>query len=130
MLDIKSWMDQVRLKMNESKTKFIYFGWPSQLDKCITQHINVNGEQIEKTNITKYLGAHLDSQLDFKEQIKITCKAAMLHIFRIKAARKNLTRSTCKKLMVTLVLSHLDYANSHLENCPHPASTKCRQWRT
>ena len=26
MLDIKSWMDAVRLKMNNSKTKFIYFG--------------------------------------------------------------------------------------------------------
>ena len=26
MLDIKSLMDQVRLKMNESKTEFIYFG--------------------------------------------------------------------------------------------------------
>ena len=118
MLDIKSWMGQVRLKMNESKTKFIYFGWPSQLDKCITQHINVNGEQIEKTNITKYLGTHLDIKLDFKEHIKIKCRAAMLNIFRIKASRKNLTRSTCNKLMVTLVLSHLDYTNSLLGKRP------------
>ena len=44
MLDIKSWMDQVRLKMNKSKTEFIYFGWPSQLDKCTTNHINANRE--------------------------------------------------------------------------------------
>ena len=80
MLDTKSWMDHVRLKMNESKVEFIYFRWPSQLDKCITQHINVNGEQIEKTNITKYLGAHLDSKLDFKEHIKIKCRVAMLNI--------------------------------------------------
>ena len=29
MQDIKVWMDQVRLKMNDSKTEFIYFGWPS-----------------------------------------------------------------------------------------------------
>ena len=27
MLDIKSWMDQVHLKLNESKMEFIYFGW-------------------------------------------------------------------------------------------------------
>ena len=66
MLDIKSWMDQVHLKMNESKTKFIYFGWPSQLDKCITTTINVNGEEMERANITKYLGAYLDSKLDSK----------------------------------------------------------------
>ena len=70
MLDIKSWMDQVRLKMNESKTEFIYFGWPSQLDKCTINHINVNGEQVARTNITKYLGAYMDCKLDFKEHIK------------------------------------------------------------
>ena len=38
MLDIKSWMDQVHLKMNESKTEFIYFGWPSQLTRQMYQN--------------------------------------------------------------------------------------------
>ena len=116
MLEIKSWMDQVRLKMNESKTEFIYFGWPSQLDKCIKTSININGEEIVRANITKYLGAYLDSKLDFKEHIKTKCKAAMLNIYKIRAARRNLTRSACNKLMVSLVLSHLDYANSLLGN--------------
>ena len=124
MLDIKSWMDQVRLKMNDSKTKFIYFGWPSQLDKCITNHINVNREQIAKTYTTKYLGAYLDSKLDFMEHIKIKWKAAMLNIFRIRVARQNLTRSACNKLMVALVLSHLDYGNSILGNLPKSSINK------
>ena len=124
MLDIKSWMDQVRLKMNESKTEFIYFGWPSQLEKCIGTSINVNGEEIMRTNTTKYLGAYLDSKLDFREHIKIKCKAAMLNIYKIRAARKNLTRSACNKLMVSLVLSHLDYANSLLGNLPKTSIRK------
>ena len=38
----------------------------------------------------------------------------MLNLHRIKAARKNLTRTACNKLVVALVLSHLDYANSLL----------------
>ena len=70
MLDLKSSVDQVHLKMNESKMEFFYFGWPSQLDKCIKTTIHVNGEEIERTNITKHLGAYLDSKLDFKEHIK------------------------------------------------------------
>ena len=44
MLDIKSWMDAVRLKMNDSKTEFIYFGGPKQLEKTIINQINVNAE--------------------------------------------------------------------------------------
>ena len=124
MLDIKSWMDQVYLKMNESKTKFIYFGWPSQLEKCITTTININAEPIERSNTTKYLGAYLDSKLDFKEHIKAKCKAAVLNIYKIRAARKNLTRSTCNKLMMALVLSHLDYTNSLLGNLPKTSINK------
>ena len=124
MLEIKSWMDQVHLKMNESKTEFIYFGWPSQLDKCIKTSININEEEIVRANITKYLGAYLDSKLDFKEHIKTKCKAAMLNIYKIRAARRNLTRSACNKLMVSLVLSHLDYTNSLLGNLPKTSINK------
>ena len=32
--DVKAWMDAVTLKLNESKTKFIYFGSEQQLSKC------------------------------------------------------------------------------------------------
>ena len=114
MQDIKVWMDQVCLKMNNSKTEFIYFGWPSQLDKCITKEIDVNGEQITRSNHTRYLGVYLNQQLDFKLHIQTKSRAAILNVLRIEAARKYLTRSACNKLMVALVLSHLDYANSLL----------------
>ena len=124
MQDIKVWMDQVCLKMNDSKSEFIYFGWPSQLEKCITTEININGETIQRSNSTKYLEAYMDSKLDFKEHIKSKCKAAMANIFWIKAARKNLTRSACNKLMVALVLSHLDYANSLLGGLPKSSINK------
>ena len=47
----------------------------------------------------------------------------MLNIYRIRAARKNLTRSACNKLMVAL-LSHLDYVNSLLGNLPKSSINK------
>ena len=74
----------------------------------------VNGEVVHRTQSTKYLGAYLDSRLDFKQHIKSKCKAAMLNLHRIKSVWKNLTRLACNKLVVALVLSHLDYANSLL----------------
>ena len=73
MLDIKSWMDAVRLMMNNSKTEFIYFGGPRQLEKCITSQINVNGEEIPRSQMMRYLGAYLDHTLNLKQQIKIKC---------------------------------------------------------
>ena len=80
MLDIKSLMEQVPLKLNKSKTEYIYFGWPSQLGKCVATTIDVNGETITRSNVTKYLGAHLDSTLNSKQHIKKKCKAAMFNL--------------------------------------------------
>ena len=116
--------------MNDSKTEFIYFGWPSQLGKCISNSINVNEEIIERSTITRYLGAYLDSRLDFKQHIQTKCKAAMLNLFKIKAARKNLTRTACNKLLVALVLSHLDYANGILGGLPKSSLNKMQAVQT
>ena len=103
MLDIKSWMDAVRLKMNNSKTEFIYFGGSRQLEKCISNQINVNGEQTPRSHRTRYLGAYLDSALN---------------LLKIKATRKYLTTEACTKAVITLVMTHLDYANIILNGFP------------
>ena len=60
--------------------EFIYFGWPIQLGKCVAATIDVNGETVARSNITKYLGAHVDSALNFKQHIKTKCKVAMLNL--------------------------------------------------
>ena len=104
--------------MNDSKTEFIYYGWPSQLGKCCINKSNVNGVEVPRTENIKYLGTYLDNRLDFKQHIKTKCKAAMLNPHRIRVARKNLTRTACNKLVVALVLSHLDYTNSLLGALP------------
>ena len=69
MLDIKSWMDVVKLKLNETKTEFIYFCGKHQLAKTRRHTININGKTIQHTNKIKYLGGHLDSSLTFKDHI-------------------------------------------------------------
>ena len=64
------------------------------------------------------MGGHQNSNLTFKDYILIKCKAATLNIIRIHNIRKYLTRETCQILMLQLVISHLDYANSMLVGLP------------
>ena len=99
--------------MNERQTEFIYFGGPGQLDKCIVNQININGVIIPRSHITRYLGGYLDSVLNFKEHIKIKCKAAMLNLLKIKATRKFLTKKASSKAVIVLVMLHLDYGQQH-----------------
>ena len=44
ILEIKKWMDAVRLKMNESKTEFMLLGSRQHLKKCTTNSLKVLGE--------------------------------------------------------------------------------------
>ena len=67
VLDINSWMDAVKLKLNESQIEFIYFDRRQQLAKTNRDTININIETIKCTNKIKYLQCHLDSLLTFKD---------------------------------------------------------------
>ena len=60
MLGVSKCMNEVRLKLNESKTDFIYFGSKHQLKKCTFDKININSETIQRSDTVKYLGGHLD----------------------------------------------------------------------
>ena len=71
---IKEWMNSVRLKKNNSKLEFIIFGNRIQANKCDTSELNVEGETVHKSQIVKYLGAWLDSQLTLKTREKEMCK--------------------------------------------------------
>ena len=56
MLDVKCWMDAEYLRMNESKTEFIYFGSKQMLKKYNINAVNINGEHIARSDKVKYLG--------------------------------------------------------------------------
>ena len=118
MLDIKSWMDAVKLKLNETKTELIYFGGKQQLAKTRRNTININGKTIQCTKKIKYLGGHLDSSLTLKDHIIAKSKAATINIIKIRNIRKYLNQDICHKLVISLVLSHLDYSNSLLSGLP------------
>ena len=58
--DLKVWMNENRLKMNNNKTEFILFGSKLQLDKCKIKTLNVDNTEIELADKIKYLGILLD----------------------------------------------------------------------
>ena len=111
MVYVRSWMDQVKLKMNSAKTEFIYFGSRIQLNKCVVTHLNVNGELVERATLIKYLRAWLDVQLSFKEHTTKKCQRAIINYLCIRNIYHLLADSACETLLLSLCVSHLDYAN-------------------
>ena len=94
--DVKKWMNQNRLKMNDSKTEFIMFGHHSQLKKCKTKSIQISDVKFPKVDIIRYLGAWLDNNLSFKHHVMKKCQVAMWNFLRIRSIRKYLTKKHVK----------------------------------
>lgn len=111
-------MNLVRLKMNDSKTEFIVFESGRSRNTIDWNSITVNGINIERSDTVRLLGAWLDKQLSFKDHILRKAKIASLNLQRIKAIRKFLTQDAVRALVQSLVMSHLDYANSLLVGLP------------
>ena len=118
MLNIKSWMDSMRLKMNPSKTEFIYFGSKPQLKKCEVQSLKVSGDLIQRADMIRYLGVYMDAHLTYRHHVTKKCKAAMINYFKIKSIRTLLDVKTTARLCLSLCISHLDYCNSVLYGLP------------
>ena len=59
------------LKMNHTKTDFIYLGLTVQVGKCLEKTINVCGDCIDHSDVIKLLGAHIDQHLSFKHHIRV-----------------------------------------------------------
>ena len=116
--DLKVWMNENRLKMNNDKTEFILFGSKPQLDKCITKTLNVDNTEIKLADKIKYLGVLLDWKLSLKQHITSKCQTAMLNIQHIKNIRHLLTQEPTEILVLGTVMSHLDYCNSILDGLP------------
>ena len=124
---IKSWMDSMRLKLNSDKTEFILFGYRAQLQKCITEEINVNRDIIKCSANVKYLGGILDSQLTFIQHITLKCQIAMMYFIKIRNICKYLNKSAHETLLLALCISHLDYSNAILINLPDNTINKLQR---
>ena len=62
----------------------------------------------------RYLGAWLDSVLNFKAHVTKKCATAMWNLQKLKLIRQYLDDETCKTLVQSLIISHLDYINALL----------------
>ena len=73
MLNIKSWMDSMCLKMNPNKMEFIYFGSKPQLKKCKVESLKVSDDLIPRAETIRYLGVYMDAHLNYKHHITKKC---------------------------------------------------------
>ena len=122
--NIITWMNMNWLKINPTKTEFMYTASQWQIKKCAENSVRVGVDMVERSALIKLLGTWLDEHLSFEYHITQKCKNAMLSIYKIRNLRRYLSVEACQVLIHSLVFLHLDYCNSLLYGLPDCAIRK------
>ena len=112
--DLRAWMRQNRLKLNDQKTEFVIFGTSAQLKKVKTMHVRVGDESIGRSRLVRNIGAFFDEELKMDAQVKQACKCAWYHQHTMGKIRQYLSIDQLKTVIHALVTSKLDGNNALL----------------
>ena len=116
--DIEDWMTDNKLHLNADKTETMLFN-SSKLEHPPALLL-ICRVIISFSDSVRNLNFYLDKDLSMKEHINFLCKTAFLEIRRISTIHHYLTGDATKTqtLVVSFVLSRIDYCNSLLAGVP------------
>ena len=114
-VDIKNWMQMNKLKLNDDKTEVMLCTRDKMKNNNILA-LNINGSTVQSSSSVKNLGVVIDNCLSMNCQIDNLCRSMIIKLKMISTIRDYITKEVAAKLVVTLVLSQLDYCNSLISN--------------
>ena len=112
--DVKNWMTNNKLKLNDDKTEAILISTRQKLSQLPPLSLQLCNTTIPISESAKNLGVHLDSTLCMQNFVSQTAKSCYYHLRRISLIRKHLTTEATVKLVLCLIMSRIDYCNSLL----------------
>ena len=117
--DVRSWMIDDRLMLNDDKTEFLVIGTRKQLSKVSLSSIRVGEVDVISLHSAKNIGSWFDSHMDMASHITNTCGSAFFYAYNIRYIRKYLTSECTEKLIYAFITSRLDYCNGLLYGVAH-----------
>ena len=97
--DIRNWMTNDKLLLNDDKTEFLMIGTKQQLAKVNIDHILIGDCVIRPKGVVKNLGTWLDSTLSVNSHVNNTCSNAFYYLFNIRRIRKYFSRRSTETLI-------------------------------
>ena len=116
--DIRQWLTEDKLFMNDDKTEFIVIGTKQQLSKIDIGSIKIGDVDIVPDSPIRNLGAWFESTLSMDRHTTKTSSTAFYYLYNIKRIRKFLSRADTETLIHAFISCRLDYCNSLLYGLP------------
>ena len=116
--DVRAWMRDDKLMLNDDKTEFLIIGTERQLSKVSVDKIKIGQAEVSPASSVRNLGTWFDSHLDMSTHVSKTCASAFYYLYNIRHIRKYLSRESTERLVHAFITSRLDYCNGLLYGAP------------
>ena len=109
--EINNWMKTNKLKMNADKTEVMLCGTMQKMSNVDIVSIDIDDDLIDVSESVRNLGFFLDKNLSMSVHITNLRKSCYYEIRKISHIRPFINEKCTIQLVVSLVLSKLDYCN-------------------
>ena len=103
---LSSWFMANKLSLNVSKTNFMVISRKQIVNKPI---VSINSINIERVYITKFLGVHIDCQLDWNGHIKSITNKIAKNVSVMNRVKHLLNSHALYSLYTTLIIPYMNY---------------------
>ena len=100
-----------KLKMNGDKTEIMICGSIPKLNNVQIESINIDNDPIDISDHVRNLGVFLDKNLNMNVHVSNVRKSCYFELRKISYIRPYINEKCAAQLVISLVLSKLDYCN-------------------
>ena len=116
--EVRSWLTDNLLQLNDGKTEFLVIGSRDQLSRARVTELTIGDTAIPAVHSARNLGAILESSYSVQSHVKAVCQSAGYYLRHIGCIRKYLDPETSRLVVHVLVTSRVDNLNSLLHGAP------------
>ena len=111
IIDLKRWMTQNKLKLNNTKTEFLIAASTHTLRTLPPIALDLGEAEITPSQSVRNLGVFFDASMSMSSHIINLSRSVHFQLRNISRIRRFLDFESCHQVIRALVLSRLDYGN-------------------
>jgi hypothetical protein len=109
---LTDWLSSNRLRLNSSKTQYIWLGTRQQLAKLDLASLSNAFPHISFSSSVRDLGIILDQELSFSKHISTLSRTCFYQLRQLRVVARSLSFSAASALVHAFISSRLDYCSS------------------